>query len=155
MAEFDTMNAESFEQILRNQIPIAWIAGVRFESYQGETFKTSVEHDFLNQNPFGSMFWAVEGMAAEFAGGMMLKDRINAAGKSMATLVVKNEAVFTKKARGKIVFSCKEGAKIDQEIQKAIDTNTPSVFDLKSVGTDEEGDMVAEFVFTWSIKLRD
>lgn len=155
MAELDTMNAESFEQLLRNQIPIAWIAGVRFESYHGETFKTCVRHDFLNQNPFGSIFWAVEGMAAEFAGGMMLTDKINATGKSIATLVVKNETIFTKKARGKIVFSCNEGTKIDQEIQKAIDTNTPSVFDLKSIGTDEEDDVVAEFVFTWSIKLRE
>ena len=70
------MNAHTFEHLLRTQLPIAWIAGVRFKSYDGETFKTCVEHDFLNQNPFGSMFWAVEGMAAEFAGGMMLADKI-------------------------------------------------------------------------------
>ncbi len=149
------MNAESFEHILRSQIPIAWIAGVRFESYDGETFKVCVEHDFLNQNPFGSMFWAVEGMAAEFAGGVMLLDKIEATGKNISMLVVNNEAIFNKKAKGKIIFTCSEGKKIEDEVRKTIESGTPSVFELTSTGTDESGDLVAEFIFNWSIKVRE
>src|SRR5262245_19172632 len=122
------MNKESFEQILKTQIPIAWIAGVRFESFEKETLKTSVQLDFLNQNPFSSMFWAVTGMAAEFAGGMMLLDKIESSGKSISSLVIKNEVTFTKKAIGKIIFTCKDGKKIDDEIQKAIETGKPSAF---------------------------
>lgn len=149
------MTSESFEHILRTQIPIAWIAGVRFESYEGDTFKICVEHDFLNQNPFGSMFWAVEGMAAEFAGGIMLLDKIESTGESISMLVIKNEATFSKKAKGKIIFTCSEGAKVEDEIRKTIESGTPSVFELTSIGTDESGDEVAEFVFTWSIKVRE
>lgn len=148
------MNHESFEQLLREQLPIAWIAGVRFESYEGNTFKTCVKHDVLNQNPFGSMFWAVQGMAAEFAGGFMIKQKIEASGKSISYLVIKSESTFHKKATGNIIFSCREGAKIESEITNAIETNSPSVFELTSVGTDEAGDVVAEFTFTWSIKVR-
>ena len=149
------MNETIFNQILQTQIPIAWIAGVRFEKAEENTLQTCVEHDFLNQNPFGSMFWAVEGMAAEFAGGMMLYSKIQSSGKSISTLIVKSEITFQKKALGKIVFTCTEGEKIENEIQKAIDTNQPSMFQLKSTGTDESGDVVAEFVFTWSIKVRN
>jgi len=149
------MNKESFDHILKTQIPIAWIAGVRFESFDRDTYQTSVELDFLNQNPFGSMFWAVEGMAAEFAGGMMLVHKIEASGKNMSSLVIKSEITFSKKAVGKIIFTCKDGKKIDKEIQRAIEKNEPRTFDLTSVGTDESGDIVAEFVFTWSIKLRN
>lgn len=149
------MNKESFDHILKTQIPIAWIAGVRFENFDRDTYQTSVELDFLNQNPFGSMFWAVEGMAAEFAGGMMLVHKIEASGKSMSSLVIKSEIAFSKKAVGKIIFTCKDGKKIDNEIQQTIEKNEPRVFDLTSVGTDESGDIVAEFVFTWSIKLRN
>jgi len=149
------MNQESFEQILRAQLPIAWIAGVRFQSFEKDTFKTCVQHDILNQNPFGSMFWAVQGMAAEFAGGMMLLRKIESSGKSIASLIIKSESTFSKKATGKIIFTCNDGGKINNEIQKAIETNNPSVFDLCSIGTDELNDVVAEFVFTWSIKVRN
>ena len=149
------MNQESFEHLLRSQLPIAWIAGVRLENYNNGTCKISVEHDFLNQNPFGSMFWAVQGMAAEFAGGMMLTHLIEDSGKNISYLVVKSESTFLKKATGKIIFSCEEGAKIKQEIQNAIESNSPSVFELSSIGTDEANDIVAEFTFTWSIKVRE
>ena len=149
------MNQESFEHLLRSQLPIAWIAGVRLESYDNGTCKICVEHDFLNQNPFGSMFWAVQGMAAEFAGGMMLTHLIEASGKSISYLVVKSESTFHKKATGKIIFTCEEGAKINQEIQNAIKSNSPSVFELSSIGTDEADDIIAEFTFTWSIKIRE
>ncbi len=148
------MNKETFDQVLKTQIPIAWIAGVRFESYAQNVFKTSVELDFLNQNPFGSMFWAVEGMAAEFAGGMMLVSKIQATGKSIASLVIKNEVTFNKKAVGKIIFTCNDGQLIDEKIQKAIETSEPAVMQLTSTGRDEAGDEVAKFVFTWSIKVR-
>lgn len=107
------MNKETFKQLLTTQIPIAWIAGVRLESAAENEIKTYVELDFLNQNPFKSMFWAVEGMAAEFAGGMMLLEKIRKSGKNISTLVTKNEAVFTKKAVGKIVFTCGQGEEID------------------------------------------
>lgn len=149
------MNKAKFDQFVKAQLPIAWMAGVRYGNYENNTFSTYVELDFLNQNPFGSMFWAVEGMAAEFAGGMMLLDKIEASGKSFSTLVVKNEVVFTKKAIGKITFTCTQGAYIDEEIQKAIDTNEARTLTLTSIGTDEAGDQVANFVFTWSIKKRN
>ena len=148
------MYNEIFNDIIKKQIPIAWIAGVRFESYKDNTLQTSVVFDFLNQNPFGSMFWAVEGMAAEFAGGMMLLTKIQESGKSIATLVVRNEVNFKKKAIGKIIFTCNEGEKIDRELQKAIETGEGHLLELNSYGTDEQGDIVAEFKFIWSIKLR-
>ena len=149
------MNKAKFDHILKTQLPIAWIAGVRFGHYDNNTFSTYVEFDFLNQNPFGSMFWAVEGMAAEFCGGMMLLEKIEATGKSFSTLVVKNEVVFTKKAIGKITFTCNQGALIEQELKTAIETNEPRTFTLTSIGIDEAGDQVANFAFTWSIKMRN
>lgn len=149
------MTQESFEQLLRSQLPIAWIAGVRLESYENRTCKIAVEHDFLNQNPFGSMFWAVQGMAAEFSGGMMLAHLIESSEISISYLVIESKSTFHKKATGKIVFTCDQGSIIHHEIQQAIHSNSPRVFELLSIGTDESNDVVAEFTFTWSIKVRE
>lgn len=149
------MNQQSFEHTLKTQIPIAWEAGVRFESYDGNSCSISVTLGLMNQNPFGSMFWAVEGMAAEFVGGMMLLSKIEATGVRMSTLVVNGNMNFTKKAVGKIVFTCDQGSKIDREIEAAIATKEARAFELTSIGTDETGDQVAEFVFTWSVLCSD
>ncbi|MTG98437.1 MULTISPECIES: DUF4442 domain-containing protein [Myroides] len=148
------MNQETFKQILTTQIPIAWIAGVRLESFKKDEVITYVEFDFLNQNPFQSMFWAVQGMAAEFSGGLMLLTKIKMSGQNIASLVVKNEMEFTKKAVGKITFTCDEGQKIDEAIQRAIETKEGVVIPLTTIAKDEQGDVVAKFLFTWSIKAR-
>ncbi|MEG0697384.1 MAG: thioesterase, partial [Algoriella sp.] len=70
------MNKEFFKNILTTQIPIAWIAGVRLESWEEHKVATRVKLGFLNQNPFKSMFWAVQGMAAEFSSGLMANAKI-------------------------------------------------------------------------------
>ena len=77
-----------------------------------------MEHDFLNQNPFGSMFWAVQGVAAEFAGGCMIVDKIKATGKSISSLVIKSEGSFHKKAVGSIIFTCSEGKTSPSKFKK-------------------------------------
>lgn len=94
-------------------------------------------------------------MAAEFAGDMMLLEKIRKSGKNISTLVTKNEAVFTKKAVGKIVFTCGQGEEIDHAIREAVKTNKGITIKLTSLGTDEAGEQVAQFDFTWSIKLRN
>ncbi|ADX68331.1 MULTISPECIES: YiiD C-terminal domain-containing protein [Weeksella] len=148
------MTQALFKQILTSQIPIAWIAGVRLESFDKNQVQTYVEFDFLNQNPFQSMFWAVQGMAAEFSGGMMLLNKVQESGANISTLVVHQESTFTKKAVGKIVFTCSDGELMDEKIKEAIETQEGVTFQVSSVGTDEEGDVVAKFLFTWSIKAR-
>ena len=148
------MNADQFEQFLRAQLPIAWIAGVRLQHYSSDEASTYVVFDALNQNPFGSMFWAVEGMAAEFAGGILLMNKIAQSQHSIASLVIKNEGTFVKKALGKIVFTCQQGQAIEQLLQTAIQSGEAARIVLESRGTDETGDEVARFAFTWSVKRR-
>ena len=148
------MDKQSFELFIQSQIPIAWEAGVRFEHFEKDKAQTSVVFSRMNQNPFGSMFWAVEGMAAEFAGGMLLLSRIAASGKDLASLVIRNEGRFMKKALGKIVFSCNDADRIDQAINTALNSGEAVEVDLRSSAMDEANETVAEFTFTWSIKLR-
>lgn len=148
------MNPAQFEQFLRAQLPIAWIAGVRLQHYTPQEAATYVVFDALNQNPFGSIFWAVEGMAAEFAGGILLMNKIAQSGHSIASLVIKNEGTFVKKALGKIVFTCSHGEAIEQLLTTAIQSGEAASIILESIGTDESGDEVARFAFTWSVKRR-
>ena len=69
-------------------------------------------------------------------------------------LVIKNQSFFLKKAVGKISFTCMDGQQIAEAIQQAKQNEEGSVIDVKSVGIDEAGDTVAEFIFTWSLKAK-
>lgn len=149
------MNRFWFNLYTLAKIPIAWLAGVRLGHLDEASCRMQVKHGWLNQNPFKSMFWAVEGMAAEFSTGALCIERIRRSGRKVAMLVVELEASFSKKAVGTIVFRCDQGAEVAAAVRAAIETGEPQVLRLRSVGTDAQGDQVAEFVFTWSFKARE
>jgi len=149
------MNKEFFKSIMTTQIPIAWIAGVRLHKWENDSVSTKVTLGFLNQNPFKSIFWAVQGMAAEFSSGLMASAKIQASGANVSMLVLGMQSKFVKKAVGRIIFTCEQGKEIDVAIQKAIDTKEGVTLVVKSVGVDEQNDVVSEFEFTWTFKVRE
>jgi len=100
------------------------------------------------------MFWAVQGMAAELSTGALIMMKIKASQKNISMLVVKNNASFSKKAKGVITFSCDQGNLIDQALQEAIDTGEGQTLILTSKGIDALGDEVSSFDFEWSLKLK-
>lgn len=149
------MNSALFNKMLLFKIPIAKIAGLKLHSFDGNTSQISVKLGWLNQNPFKSMFWAVQGMAAEFSTGILCIDKIQKSHHKFSMLVVGLQANFTKKAVGKIIFTCEQGAELDEILQKAIKTKEGQILKMRSIGIDEKGDQVAEFFFTWSFKVKD
>lgn len=149
-----TMNAQQFRKILFFKIPIAWVAGLRLTSFSSDKCEIGVKLGRWSQNPFRSMFWAVQGMAAEFTTGFMCMDKVQKSGKRISMLVLEQNGKFTKKAVGKITFVCDEGNQIDAIIQKAIDTGEGQTLKLFSRGYDEQGDMVSEFWFLWTFKVK-
>ena len=148
------MNKFQLHLFLFLKIPISWIAGVRLKEMNDEICITKVKFGWLNQNPFNSMFWAVQGMAAEFSTGFLCAEKIRKSGKKISMLVVHNQAEFTKKAIGRVTFSCLQGKELDAVLQKAIETGEGQTLTLFSEGKDEKGDVVSKFAFTWSFKVK-
>ena len=100
------------------------------------------------------MFWAVQGMAAELATGALVIGYAQNSGKKISTLVASNNAIFTKKATGRIHFVCEEGDKIKATIDRALATGKGQVCWMKAIGTNSEGIQVSEFNFEWTVKLK-
>ena len=149
------MNKFQLHLFLFLKIPISWIAGVRLKEMNDEICITKVKFGWLNQNPFNSMFWAVQGMAAEFSTGFLCAEKIRKSGKKISMLVVHNKAEFTKKAVGRVTFSCFQGKELDAVLQKAIETGEGQTLTLFSEGKDQKGDLVSKFAFTWSFKVKN
>jgi len=136
------------------KLPAAYFCGVRTKSLSDTTCVVSVKHRWINQNPFNSMFWAVQGMAAELTTGALVMSKVKSSGKAMSMLVTSNNATYSKKATGRIQFTCNQGKAIDDLISKAIETGEGQSIVLNSKGINSEGMQVSDFNFEWSIKLR-
>lgn len=136
------------------KLPSAFWCGVRVKSINDKECVVTVKHRWFNQNPFNSMYFAVQAMAAELTTGALVMGKIKESGKNISMLVANNNGNFTKKARGRITYICSEGSLIDQAIKKAIETEEGQTFWMKSIGTDEKGDQVAELNFEWSVRLK-
>ena len=136
------------------KLPAAYFTGVRTKSLDDNQCTVTVKHRWVNQNPFKSMFWAVQGMAAELTTGALVMGKIKESGSNISMLVANNNATFSKKATGRLTFVCNEGAKIDEVIKKAIETGEGQTVWLKATGTNSEGVKVSEFNFEWTMKLK-
>jgi len=148
------INAKNLNRYLLFKLPSAYISGVRVRSISDEKATASVKHRWINQNPFKSLYWATQGMAAELVTGILMIKKINESGSKISMLVVKQEGSFHKKATGNIIFSCDEGAAIDKVIDAAIKTKEGQSLVLKASGFDQDNEMVSSFEFTWSIKSK-
>ena len=136
------------------KLPSAYFCGVRTKHIDDEKCIVSVKHRWINQNPFNSMFWAVQGMAAELTTGALMMAKIKQSGKNISMLVANNNATFTKKATGRITFECNEGHLIDDAIKKAIETGEGQTIWMKANGKNQDGLEVSNFNFEWTIKLK-
>ncbi|MGB5458557.1 MAG: DUF4442 domain-containing protein [Eudoraea sp.] len=137
------------------KLPSAWWSGVRLRSFDEEKAVVTVRHKWFNQNPFKSMFWAVQGMAAELSTGIMVSSQIRERSESISMLVAGNNANFSKKATGKITFTCEDGHKIKEALDQTIATGEGQTFWMNSVGVNESGEVVSTFNFEWTVKLRN
>ena len=136
------------------KLPSAFISGVRVKDIDLVHCVVTVKHRWINQNPFKSMYFATQAMAAELSTGALVMNHIQKSGEKISMLVAQNKAVFTKKATGRITFVCKDGNKIEEALMHTINTGEGQSFWMKSIGTDENGFSVSEMEFEWSIKLK-
>ena len=136
------------------KLPSAYFTGVRVKTIRDSSCITTVKHRWINQNPFNSMFWAVQGMAAELSTGAMVMAKIKESGRNISMLVANNKGSFTKKAKGRIFFTCTDGSKIDAAIIEAIHTGAGQTIWMKSEGKDAAGNVVSTFEFEWTLKLK-
>lgn len=136
------------------KLPSAWWCGVRLRYLDDKKAVTTVTHRWANQNPFKSMFWAVQGMAAELSTGAMVIDQIRESGRKISMLVQNNNANFSKKATGKITFTCEDGHLIADAIKATIATGEGQKFWMKAVGVNQDGVVVSTFNFEWTVRLK-
>ena len=136
------------------KLPSVWWTGVRVKHIDANNCEVKVTYRWVNQNPFKSLFWAVQGMAAELTTGVLLMQAIAESKRNISLLVLNNKATFSKKGRGKITFKCNQGELIREAINKTIETKKPQTIWLNAKGVDQANDQISSFSFEWTLLLK-
>ena len=136
------------------KLPAAYFCGVRVKEIDRIKCAVMVRHGWRNQNPFKSIYFAVQEMAAELSTGALVMAEIKESQRSISMLVVSNRSSFSKKATGIITFVCTDRYQIAEAIAETVSSGEGVNITLKSIGTNEKGEKVSEMEFDWSIRLK-
>ena len=148
------VTVKKMNRFLMFKLPSAYLCGVKLKELDNTKAIVKVTHRWINQNPFKSMYFAVQSMAAELTTGVIVIKKIRESGKKISMLVTNHTGTFTKKAIGRITFTCEDGLLIDEALKQTIKTGEGQTIVMKSVGLDEAGDQVSEYSFEWSIRIK-
>ncbi len=143
-----------FRMFLFLKLPGAFIAGVRIRDIDENRSVVTVPYKWLSQNPFKSTYFACLAMAAEMSTGALAMAHLYKRVPGVSMLVVSVNSNYYKKAIGRTIFVCENGAQLKETIEKAIASGEAQSFTATSVGKNEQGETIAEFFITWSFKAR-
>ncbi|MFL5748532.1 MAG: DUF4442 domain-containing protein [Niastella sp.] len=143
-----------FRLYLFYKLPAAFFSGVRVREIDEQHCVVTVPYKWFSQNPFRSTYFACLAMAAEMSTGSLAMAHVYKRKPPVSMLVVKFEANYFKKATGRTRFECKDGALLLNTIEKAIATREPQTCVTTSVGTNTQGEKVADCLITWSFKVK-
>jgi hypothetical protein len=149
-----TSNKLKFGLFLFMKLPSAFLCGVRLRNLSEEACITSVPYKWLSQNPFNSVYFACQAMAAEMSTGLLALGHIYKSNPTISMLVVKLEAQYFKKATDRIFFTCSNGLDIKDAITKSKTSSEGQMVECISVGKNGVGEIISEFKITWSFKAR-
>ena len=135
-------------------LPMAFIAGLKIIQIDRDSAQVSIPYKYLNKNPFKSIYFASQSMAAELATGILAMAAVKDHKIPVSMLVLQMKSSFIKKANSKIIFSCEDGQAIADAINKAVEDGEGHTINAKSIGKNKEGQVVSEFEFTWTFKAK-
>jgi len=135
-------------------MPSAAFVGLRVEQADMTKCVTSIPGGWRSQNPFKTMYWAAQGMAAELATGVHPFAISRSCEGGLRMFVVGTEAKFVKRAKGKIRFTCEDVSKARSAIEEALSTGEGVDLEMNVVGQDSTGDVVSNWVFKWNFRAK-
>jgi hypothetical protein len=157
-------NANEFTRLMKHplkfrvflffKLPSAFFSGVRIRDIDARHCRVTVPFKWFSQNPFKSTYFACLAMAAEMSTGVLGLMQLHNRKPAVSMLVVKLEAEYFKKAVGCTSFICEDGELIQKMVDETIATGEARSVKAKSVGTNNDGERIAEFTITWSFKAK-
>ena len=135
-------------------LPMGLFSGIKLIQLDEAISVSEVPFRWCNKNPFNSMYFAVQSMAAELSTAAPVMMVLKGTDADIALIIVDLKAEFVKKAQSKITFSCIDFDKIANAVTQLKQVDDTVTVTAKTTGRDVDNTEVASFYFTWSFKRR-
>ena len=136
------------------KLPLALFAGLRIDHIDPYRCEVSLPFGWRTQNPFRSIYFAAQCMAAELSTGALAMLAIESAPNSVSMLVTGMSAEFGKKATERSVFTCENGEDVFKAINHTLETGEGVRQKMITTGRMKNGTEISQFTFEWSFKKR-
>lgn len=136
------------------KLPLGLFAGMSVRALDAQRCQTGLKYGWRNTNPFRSMYFAAQSMAAELSTGALAMMAVELAPQPVALLITNLDVEFSKKAVGDITFTCEQGDALFAAVAETLATGEAATARVETVGRMADGTEVARFHFTWSFKKR-
>lgn len=144
----------NFRLYLWAKLPLAAAAGLRLEHLDERSCTVSLPGGWRTQNPFRSMYFAAQAMAAEMSTGAPAMMLAEGASESVSMLVREVRATFLRRVQGRARFTFEEVSAMAAVVDRAARTGESESFTARSVGRATDGAIASEFEVVWSFKRR-
>lgn len=150
----NVLNKWFFKLYLFQKLPIALIAGLRIRNLSASGSVVSIPYKWLSQNPFRSVYFATQAMAAEMSTGILGLMATTGQSAKISMLVLNLEAKYTKKATSRVYFTCENGTELFAAVAKTLADGEGVTVPCLSIGRLKDGTIVSEFTIVWSFKAK-
>ena len=144
----------NFRLYLWARLPLAACAGLSLRRLDEAGCTVALPGGWRTQNPFRSMYFAAQSMAAEMSTGAPAMMLAEGASASVSMLVREVRGVFTRRIQGEAEFTFEDLAGMREAVDRAVATGESESFVARSVGRNRDGGAASEFEITWSFKRR-
>ena len=144
----------NFRLYLWARLPLAACAGLSLRRLDDTACTVALPGGWRTQNPFRSMYFAAQAMAAEMSTGAPAMMLAEGASASVSMLVREVRGVFTRRIQGDASFTFEDLAGMRAAVDRAVATGESESFVARSVGRAKDGGAAAAFEITWSFKRR-
>ena len=144
----------NFRLYLWARLPLAACAGLSLRRLDDTGCTVALPGGWRTQNPFRSMYFAAQSMAAEMSTGAPAMMLAEGASASVSMLVREVRGVFTRRIQGEAEFTFEDLAGMREAVDRAVATGESESFVARSVGRNRDGGAASEFEITWSFKRR-
>ena len=152
------LNPLTFSLYFLLNVPMVWFSGMKLSKLSKKKCVSYLPfkwyYRWQNMNPFKSMYFAVQCMGAEISTASLVALAIAGTKPSIAFIVTSMSSKYFKKATGNVSFTCNDGEVVFNAVEKAKSSNNGVEVKIKTTGTLDDGTIVSEFYFTWSLKQR-
>ena len=144
----------NFRLYLWARLPLAACAGLSLRRLDDTGCTVALPGGWRTQNPFRSMYFAAQAMAAEMSTGAPAMMLAEGAMASVSMLVREVRGVFTRRIQGDAEFTFEDLPGMQATVDRAVASGESGSYVARSVGRNRDGGAASEFEITWSFKRR-